>query len=528
MKDVAIEDLENFTSEIFDEINEVAFNRKQRRVMKSVVRSVIKKAKVKYKTLTLRKWFYEFMKVTDHQPIGQRLPVDSTDDKSQKIIYSLIRGKGVGQITMCTVKGNEMYKWESIDGGHRKRAIRDFMLGKIPFIFEGTTIWFESIPKDEKGKSLKGRVFNDVERNDFMNIKISLQIFSGLSNEEKGKLFRTINDTSTVKEQEMLNSFGDVPAANFIRETVRKIAGKNNIINELFTPEGNHIHRMKWLSQSNVNLKQEEFLSKVCFRIWNKKLNGGTLLGAATTGKDSGDLMDMFNHMTQNEANKVKLDVTKVLSFLKEMSIATQGKRKTEKLTWKEQISLTHFYFWMCDTFGKNSFKILDYEKFFGEFCKAVDFYHKDDHVDENGVPIIDKAWNALHETQELPVSTNFATYQTEFVQVPKIKKMVEWLVEAFNWNEPDVFMELDKQRLFPLAMKEKALRKQGHVCYIDGTPLDYKDAEAAHIDAHCKGGYTTQSNIAMVHKKYNKQMGSMNLHNYMKDMGFGDRVPNV
>ena len=49
------------------------------------------------------------------------------------------------------------------------------------------------------------------------------------------------------------------------------------------------------------------------------------------------------------------------------------------------------------------------------------------------------------------------------------------------------------QQRLYPTKMKETALRRQGRVCYIDGKPLIMKDAEAAHIKAHSKGGFTTQ-----------------------------------
>ena len=526
--DIVIEDIEKFQEEMMETIDEVdengqfKSNNKNRRAMKSIVKSCVRKAKVEYKVVTIGTWLEMYLEKVDHQPIGQRLPVDPTDDKSQSILFSLIEGDGIGQITMCDVKGHKIYKWESIDGGHRKRALRDFLRNKLPVVIDGVNVWFENVPKGEEG-----RAFTDQEWDDFMDIKISLQIFYGLTNEQKGKLFRKINDTSVVKEQEMLNSFGDIPAACFIRNMVRVVAGQNNVPHPLFAPDGNDIHRMKWLSESNKNLKQEEFLAKLTFRFWDKKLNKKeTFLGAATTGKDSGDLMDMYNRMTLKEVKKISVDVKKVIGFLEHMAHATQGTRKTEKLTWQEQVSLTHFYLWMCDTFGKHSFKILDYQKFFHLFENAVDAYDKDIHIDKYGNPIIDKEWNDKYEKKVKTVSELFSVYQREFVQVPKIKKGVEWLVAEFDWNADDVFLELDKQRLFPVKMKELSLRRQGRVCYIDGLPLSYNEAEAAHIDAHCKGGYTIQKNIAMVRKCHNRAMGSMNLHKWMKRNGFENRVP--
>lgn len=512
-------------NDILEQIKEEAINRGERRAMTSIVKSVIKKSKVQYRIVTVEEWIKLYLKTTDHQPIGQRLPVDPTDDKSQGILYSLIRGRGVGQITMCDVKDHEVYKWESIDGGHRKRALRDFLTNQIPVIIDGEKIWFEKIPDNEKG-----RVFTDEEYDDFMDIQISLQIFFGLTNEQKGKLFRTINDTSIVKEQEMLNSFGDIPAANIIRNMVRVVAGQNNIPHDLFKSDGNDIHKVKWLSQSNKNLKQEEYLAKVYFRFWDKRVNKSkTFLGSATTGKDSGDLMDMYNGMTSKEAKSIHEDVKQVMNFLLEMAKARKI-QWNNKLPWKDQVTLTHFYLWMCDAFGKHSFKIQDYQKFYDKFEDAVGCYDADKHVyidsEGNEQPIIDKVWNDEHESKPLPVSTNFGNYQIEWVNEAKIRKMIAWLIDKFEWDTPDLFLKLDKQRLYPRKMKEMSLRRQGRVCYIDGKPLTMKDAEAAHIEAHSKGGFTTQDNIAMVRKCYNREMGSQNLHRWMKRNGFGDRVP--
>ena len=65
--------------------------------------------------------------------------------------------------------------------------------------------------------------------------------------------------------------------------------------------------------------------------------------------------------------------------------------------------------------------------------------------------------------------------------------------------------------------MKEVKLMEQGNVCAVDGKPLKWEDAHAAHIDAHTKGGRTIYSNLAMVRKDYNSDSGSTNLNDYIE-----------
>ena len=95
-----------------------------------------------------------------------------------------------------------------------------------------------------------------------------------------------------------------------------------------------------------------------------------------------------------------------------------------------------------------------------------------------------------------------------------RLNRCYQWLKEDFDFTNKEIFQDLDIQRLFPTAMKNTALTKQGYVCYIDNEPLVYADADA-HIEAWSLGGRTTVENIAMVRKEYNKEMGTMNVEEY-------------
>lgn len=461
------------------------------RQIRKISKSIVKKRKYKYITVTILEWIKDYLENTDHQPVGQRLPTDYTNTKAEKILESLLNGQGLGMLVMCLTNGGE-YKWESIDGGHRKRAIRDFINGRF---------------------AVDGKFFGDFSQEDladFMNIEIQLQIFENLTNEEKGILFRNINTTTKVKHQEMLNSYGDISIANAVRETVRVISGCNNEIHSLFTKDGDVGCKMKYLSAANLQLKQEEFLSRVFYTIWRKKFtkeNEGKFVGAV----NDDNLKSMFKNMSKKEVDTTQKIVDELLGFLKEMAIARNNIFQ-QKLSWKEQVSLTHLFFWMKDTFGV--FKIADYDKFFKEYNTVYEF------IDDNNT-LVDLPF----EKKELTISVNFSNYTKEWASKDKINQMLTWITDEFNFTDTEIFTQLDIQRLFPKKMKEKQLTKQGYRCYIDGLPLTMEEAEAAHIEAWSSGGRTTENNIAMVRKKYNRDMGVMNLHQWMVVNDFERKV---
>ena len=76
-----------------------------------------------------------------------------------------------------------------------------------------------------------------------------------------------------------------------------------------------------------------------------------------------------------------------------------------------------------------------------------------------------------------------------------------------------------DPVRDFSRLQKEAKLAEQGFVCAIDGKPLVWNDAHAAHIIAHTKGGRTVYSNLAMVRKIHNDAMGTMSVEDYVESL---------
>ena len=116
----------------------------------------MKTSKHKVKNWTIRQ-FRD--KNIDVLPISQRLPVREKDHKTKKtkeveIIETLLDGCSINMITLMSLlnrKGRRIlasnkFNWESIDGGHRKRAILSFL--NSDFEVQGKT--FKQMSEEEQ------------------------------------------------------------------------------------------------------------------------------------------------------------------------------------------------------------------------------------------------------------------------------------------------------------------------------------------------------------------------------------------
>ena len=161
----------------------------------------------------------------DMNPIGQRLETNSNaigeskPSKQQSIIDSMLRGSDIGEIKIVRTR-YATYPNESVEGGHRKRAILSFINNKFPT--------HKTSPVGEKFY----REFTDAEREAFLQFGIRFVIFDFLTNRQKGELFRDTNNTTPVNQQETLNSYGDMPIANLVRNTARSV--DDNLPHQLF------------------------------------------------------------------------------------------------------------------------------------------------------------------------------------------------------------------------------------------------------------------------------------------------------
>lgn len=423
---------------------------------------------------------------TDVNPIGQRPAIfrDKNNPKSIAIMESMIIKRiCFGSITLVKTKDGR-WEFESLDGGHRKRAIRDFVNNEFKV---GGKYYSE---------------FTDSEKGAFLKTPLSFVIYEPLTTYMKGVIFRDINETTDVNNQEQLNSYGNVAIANAIRESVRPMTmhGKVTTPHDLFeqTAGGN----FKWIDKSNNRLTLEELVSRFYYRIYD---------GGDVGSKDFKEVESMYLNITGKETKRVKKEVDKLLDFLLSMAHARKSFLNPKGMPWGEVNTLANLYLYIGKQFG--SWSLIDGVAFYDKFKKRYDeyFFDVNDLHKDVGDFDFEKAGSTIQQL--------FRDYTTDISSALKQKQLMKWV----SGDKDEEFLYIDEillkdpTRKFPSWMKEVKLMEQGNVCAVDGKPLKWEDAHAAHIDAHTKGGRTIYSNLAMVRKDYNSDSGSTNLNDYIE-----------
>ena len=442
---------------------------------------VTKKLTFQKKTMTIREFMAEWVQDIDCQPVGQRLETSTNPKKREGIMGAIIDGINIGEITICLSPNNpDGYKYESIDGGHRKRYSRDYVQGVGPNRFQVRGKYFSELSQEEK--------------NEILDYQITLVIYDELDTFTKGYIFRTLNETTDVNDQETRNSFGDINVANVIRESVRNVQGVGNSFHQLFekTQGGNP----RWLMFDNHRLRSEEFVARIVYRLTQE-----TYLGESSQEQ----LDQMYIDNDKLDIVKIKKELKEVLDFL--MLMATEHNRIYNRGLSQQDFKMLYFvWLYMKDTFKK--WRIQDSDTFIRAYKEA--FLKLSDNNGEYG-----KIMNPVDfDNKARAISEAFTSYLGAPNHQKKVKQTVIWLLSEFNLE--DYILVLDSKRVYTQLEKERKLIEQNYKCYITGQKVTMKDCEAAHIVSHTDGGKSTYDNFVMVLKEHNRKMGSMNLNDYM------------
>ena len=452
-------------------------------------------AKYKYdrEFKTIREFILSYASYDVH-PVGQRLETElklegtkSNPSKAQGIIASIMMGMNIGEITLRDLshEAASSYLLESIDGGHRKRAIKAFVTNE-----------FKDVVTDNYYSELSEEV-----RKQFLDYELTFVIYKNMSSVEAGKIFRSTNKTTPVNHQEMLNSYGDIPVANAIREMTRPVIGLDNSFHELFDfslkSDGKKSYR--YLNFDNMRLRQDEIVA----RVFARYLDNGQI-GVA----DDKTLEAMYEATyTDAQLKKAIKQVTALFDHLRK--VAVYRKQELGPGLSQDEFSLhVRLYMYMTERFGE--FKVDDYHEFFKTiFTVSRPFFAKQ----ANMVP---ELLEASPYDKNKTKGQNFKNALGEHRREVVIRETLDWLVDGIGNVGGIDFLSLitvkDKNRLFSREDREAKLAEQGFKCAIDGKPLTMKDAAGDHIIPHSKGGKTTYQNLAMVRKEYNQEMSSMDI----------------
>ena len=455
-------------------------------------------AKWEQEVWTVEKFNIEVLTI-DVNPEWQRPDVDTLfhtsnfPSKAQAIIASMLIGLDIGEIKLCYFRG----KRASIDGGNRKRAIKAFLDGKFPL--HKKSPWGEVHYKD---------LHEDV-RKALNAYRIRIVQYEEMDSNTIGALFRSTNMTTEVNDQEMLNSYGDNAVAVLIRTTVRRFKERNNTPHELFSEsqisgkngEKRYIH----LSFNNHRLRMEDQLVRILHRIVEGKETPGP-----TPDRAKQDLYEKYGAIWEadpKEQKKVEKKLKEALDFFTKVAAAARADRKNG-LPIGQYSMLTRLYFDLKMKHG--AFKVEDFDAFWKEFSRTFakissikTLYIKPDGTE--GDKTLGKAFNSFLSF-DLP-------------EPWKIQYTINWFTKEFKASK--VVTPLDPKRCFGSEKVEQVLALQNWKDYIDGLPLSLDRAVGAHIKAWSQGGLTDDDNIVVISDKHNRAMGTMNVEDYKRSLGY-------
>lgn len=439
----------------------------------------------------------------DCDPVGQRPDIESMS-KRQGIIDTVLLGYDFGELKLRTIVDNE-YRYRSIDGGHRKRAVRDFIDGKFKTL-RSTVSEVNGVQYKVGGKYYKELPQEVKEK--FNSYKMRFTIYGeSMTNEEAGETFRRTNITTDVNHQEMLNSYEDNLVAKFVREISRPIRGMDNNYHDLFKyrsldPEN---RKQFWFHTASSRLRDDEFVTRFLTMLTKppKSVNWLTCSDSENekTFVNLGDKNEGLWANNPQESKRQKQNVLDALDFM--LKYANAKKLNSRQLLGvKEYTMVSRLYVFFVKTFTKNGFRIDDWSNFYNTVRGALDkFLSKDEsilrmdtHKDSKGVRLVSECFRqylSVHNDQE----------RSEY--------SIKWLLEEMSMEDCGIVF-LDPVRVFPAEIIEQVWRQQGMTCWVTGLPLDIKDAVGGHIVAHCEGGRTVVENCAVCHKDENTRMGSL------------------
>ena len=392
------------------------------------------------------------------------------------------------------------YEYESIDGGHRKRAIKAFVNNELLI-----RCYDDGLEKPATGLATFSMLTKE-EQEYFLNIELNFLVYEGLNNYEKGVIFRTTNKTTDVNFQEFLNSFGNTDMANYIRCVVDGRGGEF-YQHELFELSGiSKTQRPVNIQGTNQGLKHEELLTKCLYLLKQNKL-------VNVTDKKLEDFM---------LKGKVDKSYKTFLDILGQLRIAKRelGSKSDTRLSTKEIRIFTMLLVNKGFTINQNR-----YDDFWNAFAEAIDIiYDKDgDYVDTRESKDDDKT-----------IMQRFDEYTAHWHNANNMTKLVDWLCQELDLEtleSEEVITFRSSKRSASTDDKETQFRRQGFFCQVEKElhargvlkeleKCKISDCDAAHIDPYAGGSGIELGEFYMVKRQWHRGE-----HNAQAQMNFWDYI---
>jgi hypothetical protein len=473
--------------------------------------------------------------------INERINRPDVYDKNKKqaIACYAIYGWSFGQITLRQVTrykvGATFVSYEVIDGGHRVRAIREFI--KNEFILPA---WAKPVTIDGTEYEVANKFYDDLDavvKQKYHEYKIMFMIYDkSLSDFEAGIVFNWQNKQSDLNDIEKFNAIQTM-VSNYIRERSRilddGISNKSGftekhrlfnteIVKNKNWPVGSTIH------EEDSRLRLQYILSQIVF--WYSSLNDKNNKPISHFKiKNPSYSWDTINIQLNDEdilwktKQKVRIDsIENILDELHKISSAFNNL----SITKMNYLILRFVYIFLHELrckYGVNNVKV-DSSKF-GLFLnnviselKTIELSYKDY-----------KGFKSDDQRKDTAFKLLFAFSKTmNFTTASKVIDIAKDGSKTFKsvWNDE---INVKKLQYFGVTItpksspnstdKNKMYVEQEQSCALDGLFCKLEDMDFAHDIARAKGiangSQTNQQGGKLVWRRWNNVMGQMTIEEF-------------
>lgn len=445
-------------------------------------------------------------------PLGQRSPVieSSQNEKNQGIIEAIFRGSGIGQITIRDIskiiylqKVYGSYKFLVIDGGHRCRAIVDFMKNRFYILLNG--------------KKKRYRDLTDEERNYFLNFIVPLDI-KICSPQQAIQIFKDLNKSDKVNAYEMLMSDDQSRVTEYVRRkhsSYREYG--DNQIHPIFergtSPAGDPI------ATHFNSLNKKAILSTYVFTVLIKALQENPRNCDAGVKEAKNLVNKAYKDSSFTISSKVDRIVDRFFDDLRSFS------KHSGKITIDTFGFFQCVWFHLASEYGVDNFK-LEMDDFGKEFTKLRALL--------TGKGTVNKKYNNIIvkdiEGQDDNLKKLLKEYVKAFSYGDRQEYAAKLILEYFKEEMEAKTLEdlgiiiLDSKRTVNKKERFEILACQDNQCYIDlktdycpqqGRELALEDSVLGHDKPHSKGGRTEDGKVLC--KSCNADMGTLTISEYIK-----------
>ena len=454
-------------------------------------------------------------------PVWQRAP-RIEPGKEPAILASMILGDPI-----CSFinKKEDGIVESSVDGGHRSRAIQNFINNQtsLPKNLDGEKV---IINITGERKDISGKYFHELStdiQHWFLDREISFTLIDeNISAEQVGVYFRRANKNSKVSMMEMFNSYGNHPLARIIRNIVRSVDPEEK---EKFHILFNFLDD----KQKNNKMGWDELVLRILMYVIAIE-DGHPWYSASKVEKEFEAAYNRFQNVTyetlKRKYHKLVMDCLDIIyGILNELTKQKRTKRAktiigSSTVNMKSMLKLVFVKFYLQRLYSKNIVDINSFAKFTTLIDELDELAHNDKETfveKEKDITSSEKIRHNSDAWEDYPTKvgsaskSNYGNGSAEQYWESLLEKYLKQILRNKDIKDYGIVLK-DSKRTFDQKDIAQKLKEQNYKCAISNVSVTIDEVDGDHIIPWSDGGSTTYDNLRAVKSDINRSSKRMKI----------------